>query len=74
MTEPRHTHCIPVEGLGELEALSPEHPWRRHLADCPHCRALLAATAAPGARLLPSARERAGWWRCGGKPSRQPGT
>ena len=43
MTEPRHTHCIPVEGLGELEALSPEHPWRRHLADCPHCRALLAA-------------------------------
>lgn len=43
MTESRSAHCIPVKALGELEALTPEHPWRRHLADCPHCRALLAA-------------------------------
>jgi hypothetical protein len=37
--------CIPMEALGTLEALAPDHPLRRHAATCPRCSSLLFAYA-----------------------------
>lgn len=48
--------CYPVEALAEIDRLAAEDLQRRHLADCPRCRARLAeyrsfvaAVAPPGA-------------------------
>jgi hypothetical protein len=35
--------CIPLEALGTLDALPPDHPMRRHAATCPRCSSLLFA-------------------------------
>ena len=37
--------CIPLEALGTLEALPPEHPMRRHAETCPRCSSLAFAYA-----------------------------
>jgi hypothetical protein len=34
--------CYRPDEIGELIDLAPEHPRRRHLGECPRCRALLA--------------------------------
>lgn len=48
--------CYPVEALADIDGLAADDPQRRHLADCPRCRARLAeyrsfvaAVAPPGA-------------------------
>ena len=37
--------CIPVEALGTLETLPPDHPMRRHAETCPRCNAMAFAYA-----------------------------